>query len=121
MQENLPEWFDAAIEFARGLQANTKGSPRATKSVYAILLRDNEKDRWGLYVGITGLTPEQRFRNHMAGYKASRKKWVQRYGFTLAPSIFSHLNPCEFEEAQGLEKLLITRLPEVGVPWVQGN
>jgi hypothetical protein len=41
----------------------------------------------------------------MIGYKASRKKWVQRYGVTLAPSIFAHLNPCEFDEAEQLEKL----------------
>ena len=31
-----------------------------------------------VYIGMTGLTPEERFRNHMRGHRAS--KYVKRYG-----------------------------------------
>ncbi len=114
----LPEWFDMAVQCGRAFEARTKGTSRATKSVYAVLLRDDEKDRWGVYIGMTGHTPEQRYWNHKKGHKASR--WVQRFGVTLIPSLFSHLNPCESEEAQELEKLVLAKLREIDGLWVEG-
>lgn len=119
LEEKL-DWFEQVVNFTRGFEAKTKGSPRAKHSVYAVLLRDEEGDRWGLYVGMTGLAPEQRFLRHKAGVQ-SGKKWVKRFGVTLAPSIYAHLNPCEYEEALQLEKLLLATLPAAGVPWVEGN
>ena len=50
-----------------------------------------------VYVGMTGLTPEERFANHKAGTKAA---WVvKRYGLRLLPELYEHLNPMPFEAA----------------------
>ena len=46
--------------------------PRAHHSVYVVYLRNPSGDgKAGYYVGMTGLTPEQRFANHLAGKKAA--------------------------------------------------
>src|SRR2546423_13838421 len=55
-----------------------------------------------VYVGMSGLPPEERFANHKAGIKASRI--VQRFGVRLLPEFFAHLNPMPFEAAVVMEK-----------------
>ena len=47
-----------------------------------------------VYVGMTGLTPEERFANHKAGTKAAPV--VKRYGLRLLPELYAHLNPMPF-------------------------
>jgi hypothetical protein len=54
-----------------------------------------------LYVGMTGLTPEERFANHKAGIKGASV--VKRYGIRLLPKLFEHLNPMPFEAAAQME------------------
>jgi hypothetical protein len=39
-----------------------------------------------VYVGSTSLTPEERFRQHLAGYKANR--YARAYGFRLRPRLY---------------------------------
>lgn len=57
-----------------------------------------------LYVGMTGLLPEERFWNHKNGEKAA---WlVRRYGIKLLPELFAHLNPMPFEAAAQMEREL---------------
>src|SRR6476620_8345530 len=47
-----------------------------------------------IYVGMTGLTPEERFANHKAGLKAA---WiVKRYGVKLLPEFYECFNPMPF-------------------------
>ena len=54
-----------------------------------------------VYVGMTGLTPEERLANHKAGIKAA---WVvRRYGRELMPELYAHLNPMPFEAAVEME------------------
>lgn len=65
-----------------------------------------------LYVGLTGLDPEERFDNHMAGHKASR--YVRDFGLGLLPELYEHLNPLPFEEAQRLEAELASFFRESG-------
>ena len=55
-----------------------------------------------LYVGMTGLTPEERFANHKAGIKAAYV--VKRYGLHLLPEFYAHLNPMPIEAAVQMEK-----------------
>src|ERR1019366_8494690 len=50
-----------------------------------------------VYVGMTGLTPKERFANHKAGIKAASV--VKRYGIRLLPELFAHLNPMPFGAA----------------------
>lgn len=78
-------------------------------SVYIVYLRNPRGDgRAGYYVGMTGLTPEQRFANHKAGTKAARV--VQRFGVRLVPKLYAHLNPMTYLEALAMEKQLAREL-----------
>jgi hypothetical protein len=65
-----------------------------------------------VYVGMTGLTPEERFANHQQGIKDA---WVvQRYGVRLLPELYAHLNPMPFEAAAQMEKDLAEDLRRAG-------
>ncbi len=65
-------------------------------------LRDPKGDgRAGYYVGMTGLTPEQRFDNHKAGIKSARI--VRKFGERLVPKLYAHLNPMAYAKAQQME------------------
>src|SRR5687767_10600932 len=65
-----------------------------------------------VYVGMTGLTPEERFANHKAGVKSA---WVvKRYGVRLIPELFAHLNPMPFEAAAQMEIDLAEDLRRAG-------
>ncbi len=65
-----------------------------------------------LYVGMTGLTPEQRFANHRAGKKAN--SFVQHFGIHLVPELYQHLNPMPYEEAAAMEQKLAEQLRNQG-------
>ena len=78
-------------------------------SVYVVYLRDPEGDgRAGYYVGMTGLTPEQRFENHKKGYKAASV--VTRCGERLVPRLYTHLNPMSYAKALAMEAALADSL-----------
>lgn len=75
---------------------------RSHHSVYVVYLRNPSGDgKAGYYVGMTGLTPEERFANHKAGIKAARI--VRKYGVRLVPVLYEHLNPLTFEDAVRME------------------
>ena len=51
----------------------SKKSSRDHHSVYVVYLRNPAGDgKAGYYVGMTGLSPEQRFENHKKGIKSAR-------------------------------------------------
>ena len=54
-----------------------------------------------VYVGMTGLTPEERFANHKAGIKDA--SLVKRYGIRLLPELYAHLNPMPYAAAVEME------------------
>jgi hypothetical protein len=55
-----------------------------------------------VYVGMTGLSVEQRFENHKKGQKSA---WVvKKYGLRLMPELYEFLNPMPFEAAAQMEK-----------------
>ena len=60
------------------------------------------------YVGVTGLTPEERFGNHKRGYKHS--KIVKQYGMRLVPEIFEQYNPMLYKDAETKERTLAIEL-----------
>ena len=103
-----------------------KQQPEHHHNVYVVLLdaavgevrkvraenpkRDRKKPC--VYVGMTGLTPEERFANHKAGTKAA---WVvKRYGLRLLPELYEHLNPMPYEAAAQREKDLAEDLRRSG-------
>jgi predicted GIY-YIG superfamily endonuclease len=82
-------------------------------SVYVVYLRNPEGDgKAGYYVGMTGLSPEQRFENHKNGIKCARV--VKRCGERLVPRLYAHLNPMPFEKARQMEVLLADSLRKRG-------
>jgi hypothetical protein len=65
-----------------------------------------------VYVGMTGLPVEHRFKNHRNGYKSA---WtVKKYGIRLMPELYQHLNPMPFEAAAQMEKDLAEDLRAQG-------
>ena len=55
-----------------------------------------------VYVGMSGLTPEERFVNHKQGIKSASV--VKRHGIRLLPGLYAHLNPMPYEAAAQMEK-----------------
>src|SRR5258708_16851599 len=62
---------------------------------------DRDRKMPCVYVGMTGLTPEERFANHKAGTKAA--SLVTRYGIRLLPELFDHLNPMPSKAVANME------------------
>lgn len=72
-----------------------------------------------VYVGMTGLTPEERFANHQQGLKAAAV--VQRYGICLLPELYAHLNPMPFAAAAQMEQDLAADLRRDGYTVTGGH
>jgi hypothetical protein len=60
-----------------------------------------------VYVGMTGLKPEARFRNHKRGHKSNF--YVHKYGTRLLYDLFKNFNPMPFRLAQVVEAELANR------------
>lgn len=65
-----------------------------------------------VYVGMTGLTPEERFRKHKEGIRAN--SYVQRFGLRLLPKLYAYANPMPYEAAREMEVELAIALQEEG-------
>jgi hypothetical protein len=65
-----------------------------------------------IYVGMTGLTPEERFAKHKAGIRANA--YVQRFGLRLLPKLYAYANPMPYEAAREMEVELAIGLREEG-------
>jgi hypothetical protein len=72
-----------------------------------------------VYVGMTGLPPEERFANHKAGTKAA--SLVKRFGLRLLPELYEHLNPMPFEAAARMEVDLAEDLRRAGYTVTGGH
>ena len=79
---------------------------------------DHDPDKACFYVGMTGLSPDERFQNHKNGHKAN--KHVQRYGRWLRRRMCEKYNPMTYEEAQRIEKELAKKLRAKGHAIWQG-
>jgi predicted GIY-YIG superfamily endonuclease len=82
-------------------------------SVYVVYLRNPRGDgKAGYYVGLTGLSPAERFENHKKGKKAARV--VRKFGERLVPKLYAHLNPMSYERAVRMEVELADSLRKRG-------
>lgn len=96
----------------------TRSLPRTRKNsdhhhVYVVYLRNPKRDgKAAYYVGMTGLTPEQRFENHKNGVKAARI--VRKFGERLVPKLYAHLNPMPYARAKAMEVFLAESLRKRG-------
>ena len=68
---------------------------------------------------MSGLTPEERFANHMAGVKDA--SLVKRYGIRLLPELYAYLNPMPFEAAVEMERDLAEDLRQSGYTVTGGH
>lgn len=71
-----------------------------------------------VYVGMSGLTPDQRFAKHKAGLRANA--YVQRYGLRLLPKLYAYANPMPYEAAREMEVELAIALRAEGYAVWQG-
>ena len=110
-----------------------KRQPEQHHNVYVVLLDpavgkirkvraenpDRDRKQPCVYVGMTGLTPEERFANHKAGIKDA---WVvKRYGIRLLPELYAHLNPMPYEAAAKMEVDLAEDLRRAGYTVTGGH
>jgi hypothetical protein len=72
-----------------------------------------------VYVGMTGLEPEQRFANHKSGIKSATV--VRRYGIRLLPELYQHLNPMPYVAAVQMEADLAEDLRSDGYTVLGGH
>jgi hypothetical protein len=80
---------------------------------------NRDKAKPCVYVGMTGLTPEERFQNHKNGIKAARV--VQKFGVRLLPEIYECFNPMPFDVAAKMESELAEELRESGYTVAGGH
>lgn len=83
---------------------------KTRKAAVANPARDKTKPC--VYVGMSGLTPQERFANHKSGVKAAAV--VRRYGIRLLPELFELYNPMPFEAAAEMERELAEDLRSQG-------
>ena len=65
-----------------------------------------------VYVGMSGLAPEERFANHKSGIKAASV--VKRFGIKLLPELYECFNPMPFDAAVAMERELAEDLRKQG-------
>lgn len=80
---------------------------------------DRDPKKPCIYVGMTGLTPEERFANHKAGVKSAYV--TKRYGIHLLPELYAHLNPMPYAAALQMEKDLAEDLRRAGYTVTGGH
>jgi hypothetical protein len=114
-------------------QVRSKRRPEHHHNVYVVFLDpavgklravraanpDRDPKKPCLYVGMSGLEPEERLANHKAGIKAAPV--VKRYGIPLLPELYAHLNPMPFEAAAQMEQDLAQDLRRAGYTVTGGH
>lgn len=114
-------------------QPRKRNQPEHHHHVYVVLLdpavaklravraanRKRDRKKPCVYVGMTGLTPAERFANHKAGIKAASV--VKRYGVRLVPELYEHLNPMPFDAATQMEIDLAEDLRRAGYTVTGGH
>lgn len=115
--DSRPTWLALAVFAASLVQPQKAGD----KSVYVVLLRGaNGGDGFSAYVGMTGLTPEERFANHKAGVKCGRG-WVRDFGLRLLPEVYQHLVGIAYEDAVRIEQQLAGWFRACGIETYGGH
>ena len=112
----LVPWLEGAYEVARRFRTTTEGS----RNIYVVLLARDGGDgvEFGLYVGMTSLSPEERFQQHRDGYKSS--KYVHSFGVCVMPRLYSKLADMSYSEAMKIEADLAEAFQEAGI-WTEGG
>ena len=110
------DWLPIAYEVAGGFEARRRGR----SNIYIVLLdyRDRRDGPHGLYVGMSGYTPAERFDQHKAGIRAAGS--VLKRGLEVLTGPTLHLQRIARPEAARIEVELASRLSDAGLN-VQGG
>ena len=79
---------------------------------------DYDSSKPCVYVGMTGLDPDERFDKHKAGIRSNR--FVREYGLRLMPELYDCYNPMPYDAARDMEVELAIALRENGYGVWQG-
>ena len=117
------DWLERAAEITSQFTPQTTGK----YNLYIILLSklNGKIPGYGLYVGETSKSPDDRFKEHTQG-KRNRKgplfsRVVYRYHKCLLPTLYNHINPLSREEAKALEVKIAEALRLAGIPMYGGH
>lgn len=104
-------WLATAYEIA----ARCSAARRGRSNIYLVLLdyADSAGDPHGVYVGMTGLAPDDRFDQHKAGIRAAGS--VLRRGLELLTGPVMHLQGIGRAEATRIEAELAEALRAAGL------
>lgn len=110
------EWLPLLYEVTARFQARRRGR----SNIYLVLLdySDSRPEPYGIYVGMTGFRPAQRFDQHKAGIRAAGS--VLRRGLELLAGPTLHLQGMARGEAADMEERLAETLRLEGL-FVQGG
>ena len=105
------EWLPSVYEIAARCVAERRGR----SNIYLVLLdyRDRAGDPYGIYVGMTGYPPAERFDQHKAGIRASGS--VLKRGIEVLTGPVLHLQRIARAEAERIEAELAEALRAVGL------
>jgi hypothetical protein len=105
------DWLPRAYDIALGFQAPDKGR----SNIYLVLLdyRDQRKEAYGVYVGMSNYSPAERFDQHKAGIRASGS--VLKRGLEVLTGPALHLQSIKRTQAARIEVELAQRLAAEGL------
>lgn len=105
------EWLPTAYDVALGFRSARRGR----SNLYLVLLDFSDRTRgpFGVYVGMTGYTPAQRFDQHKSGIHAAGS--VLKRGLEVLTGPTLHLQRLARSEAQRIEAQLAEALGDAGL------
>jgi hypothetical protein len=105
------EWLPAAYEIAATFSAARRGR----SNLYLVLLdfEDRRRGPYGVYVGMSGYSPAQRFDQHKAGIRAAGS--VLKRGLEVLTGPTLHLQRIARADAARIEAALAAALTDAGL------
>jgi hypothetical protein len=105
------DWLPRVYDIARRLEAPDKGR----SNIYLVLLdyRDQRKEAYGVYVGMSNYSPAERFDQHKAGIRAAGS--VLKRGLEVLTGPALHLQSIKRTQAARIEVELAQRLAAEGL------
>jgi hypothetical protein len=105
------DWLPRAYDIALGFQAPDRGR----SNIYLVLLdyRDQRKEAYGVYVGMSNYSPAERFDQHKAGIRAAGSVLKRGLEVLIGPSL--HLQSIKRTQAARIEVELAQRLAAEGL------
>jgi hypothetical protein len=105
------DWLPRVYDIALGFHAPDKGR----SNIYLVLLdyRDQRKEAYGVYVGMSNYSPAERFDQHKAGIRAAGSVLKRGLEVLTGPSL--HLQSIKRTQAERIEVELAQRLAAEGL------